>query len=406
MDSGSLFDKIIAVVIALILWVYVVNVINPPSSTTIADVPVQLLNQEVLATSGLAIAGIDQYTVDVVIEGARSDVLLVEADDITATADLFGLGKGQNYLLVNVNVPEKITVREVKSGRIPVLIDELVKVSKPVELNVSYDGEGYEVGGVILSPSSVSVIGAKSLVDQVPYVQIKLSQKQLKEESSTLQCSTEAVDEEGNIVKGVRISSSYVDVTASLYETKIVPLEVPVEGVLPEGIELKSRHLPQSITIKGTKDLLESIQAVIAKPIQIGNLTEDTTLPVEPILPEGLEIAKESVDLTAVFRLSTMKEVSFEYNSEDIWIYNIPEGYHVVVLTAKITVVAKGEEAIIDVLQNTDLQPAIDAASLTAGESEADVSMRYAQQLVDVQILPGTIAVRVDALKDDDIENE
>jgi len=398
MDSGSLFDKIIAVVIALILWVYVVNVINPPSSTTISGVPVQLLNQEVLATSGLAIAGTDQYTVDVVIEGARSDVLLIEGSDITATADLFGLGKGQNYLLVNVNVPEKITIREIKSGRIPVLIDELVKVSKPVELKISYDDEGYEIGGVILSPSSVNVIGAKSLVDQIPYVQIKLSQEQLKEESATLQCSTEAVDEEGNIVKGVRVSSSYVDVTVSLYMTKVVPLEVPVEGTLPDGVELTSRHLPQSITIKGTKELLESVQALIAKPIQIGSLTEDATLPVEPILPEGLEIAEESLDLTAVFRLSTVKEVSFEYNPEDIWVYNIPEGYHVVILADKIVVAAKGEEAIIDVLQHTDLQPAIDAASLKPGESEVDVSTRYAQQLVDVQILPGTISVSVEVL--------
>ena len=117
MDSGSLFDKIISVVIALILWVYVVNVINPPSSSTIAGVPVRLLNQEVLAASNLAIAGADQYTVDVVIEGARSDILDIEEEDITANADLFGLGKGQNYLVVTVSVPEKITVKEIKSAR-------------------------------------------------------------------------------------------------------------------------------------------------------------------------------------------------------------------------------------------------------------------------------------------------
>ena len=125
MGNSSWLDKVISVVIALILWVYVVNVINPPSSTTVTGVPVQLLNQEVLAASSLAIAGTDSYAVDVVVEGARSDIIALQADQVTAVADLFGMSKGQNYLVVSVSVPEKITVTEVGPAD-PVLIDELV----------------------------------------------------------------------------------------------------------------------------------------------------------------------------------------------------------------------------------------------------------------------------------------
>lgn len=406
MDSGSLFDKIIAVIIALILWVYVVNVINPPSSTTIIGVPVQLLNQEVLAASNLAIAGTDQYTVDVVIEGARSDILAVKKDDITANADLFGFGKGQNYLTVTVIIPEKVVVKEIRSSRIPVLIDELVRVSKPVQLQVSYTNKNYEIGAVTMVPATMDVVGAKSLVDAVPYVLVKLTEEQLKEESMTFECSAETVNSDGNSIKGVRLSSAYVSVTASLYSTKVVPLEVPLEGVLAQNIELISQDIPQSITIKGPAEILKNIQAIRAQPIPIENLIEDATFPIVPILPEGIEVADKSLNLTATFKLSEVAEISFEYGSENIWIYNIPEGYTVSALPGKITVIARGDEAIISVLQSSDLQPAINAAALTEGKNEVTLSTRYMQQLVRVKILPDIIKVNMEASGTNEVSGE
>lgn len=406
MDSGSVFDKIIAVVIALILWVYVVNVINPSSSTTITGVPVQLLNQEVLATSNLAIAGTDQYTVDVVIEGARSDILAVEGDDITANADLFGLGKGQNYLTVTVSVPEKITVKEIKSARIAVFIDELVKVSKPVVMQISYTNKGYEAGGVSIAPAAVDVIGAKSIVDKVSYVRVILSEERLKEEATTMEYSAEAVDNEGNIVENVRLSSAYINVTASLYSTKIVPLEVPIEGELAENIDLINQDIPKSVKIKGPTETLKNIQAIRATPIQIEGLTEDSTIPVLPILPEGVELAEDSMNLSAIFKVSPVTEVSFDYSAKDIWIYNIPKGYKVDVLVDKVTVTARGDQAIISVLQSTDLQPAVNASSLGIGQSEVMISTRYTQQLIRVSVLPTTVKVNVETSLVDGADNE
>ena len=92
------------------------------------------------------------------------------------------------------------------------------------------------------------------------------------------------------------------------------------------------------------------------------------TIPIVPILPEGIEVAEKSSSLAAVFKLEVVTETSFDYAPEDVWIYNIPEGYEIEVLTDSITVSARGEEAIVQVLQSTDLQPALNAASLIAGE--------------------------------------
>lgn len=394
MGRNSWLDKLISVAIALVLWVYVLS-LNPQSKTTVAGVPVQLLNQEVLVTSSLAIAGSDRYTVDVYVEGVRSDILSLQSDQVTATADLFGLGKGQNYLVISVSVPEKITVIEVRPNRIPVLIDELVNVRKPVVLFVTDAPNGSEIGGVTLTPSEVTVSGAKSIVDQVQSVRVSVSQSSLTETATAQLLSAEAVDAAGEPVEHVRLSHAYVELAAALYQTKTVPLEVPVEGEPAANAEISERTIPDSITIKGPQQALSGVEAIVARPLNIQGIDASVSLPIEPILPAGIEAANDSLDLTAQFTLITVAEVTFTYGPDDVWVYNVPGGYRVQVLTREVAVTARGEEAVIGVLQARDLQPAVNAANVSQNSQEAVLTTRYVQQHVAVSIAPVTARIRV-----------
>jgi YbbR domain-containing protein len=375
--------------------VYVVSVINPQSNTVITGVPVQLLNQEVLAASGLAIAGSEHYSVDVHVEGTRSDILSLQSDQITATADLFGMSKGQNYLVVAVSVPEKITVTEVRSNRIPVLIDELVSVQKAVTLHILDGSAGSEVGGVQLNPQEVGVSGAKSIVDNVRSVRVEVSQSSLSDAATAQLLTAVAVDSEGNPVPHVRLSHAYVELSASLYRTKTVPLEVPVEGIPAGEAEITRKEIPASITVKGPRQALENVEAIAARPLNIQGITESISLVIEPILPESIEVASDSLPLEAHFTLVSMSEVTFIYKAEDIWVYNVPSGYRIQVLSPEVTVSARGEEAVISILQAKDLQPAINAANVSLNAQEATLTTRYAQQLVKISIAPASARIRV-----------
>ena len=46
---------ILAIVIAVVLWLYVINVENPTGTARLRDLPVQLQGEEVLADSGLMV---------------------------------------------------------------------------------------------------------------------------------------------------------------------------------------------------------------------------------------------------------------------------------------------------------------------------------------------------------------
>jgi hypothetical protein len=48
MLKSNTANKIISVIIAILLWTYVIGMVDPTKTTTIRDVPVQLLNEDSL----------------------------------------------------------------------------------------------------------------------------------------------------------------------------------------------------------------------------------------------------------------------------------------------------------------------------------------------------------------------
>ena len=76
MNRDEIINRVAAIVLAIVLWVYVISVVNPPTTVTVRQVPVTLLNQDYLDDSKLAIAGDGKYTVDVDLSGKRKDLIL------------------------------------------------------------------------------------------------------------------------------------------------------------------------------------------------------------------------------------------------------------------------------------------------------------------------------------------
>ena len=144
MSRTRIIDIVLAVVIAVVLWAYVINVVNPPSETTVRNIPVDLTGQEIMTYNKLAIVGEGNYTVDVVLAGARKDLVGISADDVVATADLSTLKQGQNYIDVNVSVRrDSLSVTDIRSARIQVYVEELITVDKPLNIRYVSSMEGY-----------------------------------------------------------------------------------------------------------------------------------------------------------------------------------------------------------------------------------------------------------------------
>ena len=410
MNRNEIINRIAAIVIAIVLWVYVISVVNPPTTVTVRQVPVALQNQEYLETSKLAIAGDGKYTVDVVLSGKRMD-LIVGPSDLTATADLNGLIPGQNYITVKVTSPHNTTVQEIRTEKIQVYVDELVSVSKPVVLDVAEIPAGTEFTVLDLDPETITVSGAKSLVEMVDHIDVHVdAQGFAVDEPGKAQIALTPVDAEGNYVNAVKTDNVFVNLTATLYTVKSVPLYTRVEGSPGLGAELLSSNIPSSVSIKGRLIDLAKINYIDAEPLNIEGITVNTELPVVPILPEGIEFAAGNDALIATFTLSEQGTVGLEADSSQIELEGLPEGFSAVPAEPSFTMQVKVKGAIADItdLPGDAIAYYVDLSEIAeAGEYDLPIQGRSAEEkTLDVVIDPAQMRVTVtaDALPQEDTE--
>ena len=376
MNKNEIFNRVAAVVLAIVLWVYVISVVNPPTTVTIRQVPVTLLNQSYLEDSKLAIAGDGNYTVDVALSGKRKDLILTQAD-LTATADLNGLTPGQNYITVKVTSPGNTTVEEIRTEKIQVYVDNLITAAKPVVLDVVNVPSGTEFTVLELEPSTIQVSGAKSLVDMVDHLNVHVdAANMVVDEVSDLQPAVTPRDAEGNNVRAVYPANVYVDLSSTLYTVKSVPLYTRVEGSPGMGLELLSSNIPSEISIKGTLLELAKINYIDAEPLDITGITTNTELTVVPILPDGVTLAATNGSMVASFTLSEQGSVQLEADSSQIGLIEIPKELSVAESSEvfPMTVTVHGVIDDLSELKAEDLAFYVDLSGITeAGEYDLPI---------------------------------
>ncbi|HML36829.1 MAG TPA: CdaR family protein [Bacillota bacterium] len=320
MRMSNTFLKIASLIVAIFMWAYVIQVTNPTKTGVIQDVPVQLLNEESLAARGLALSGEANYTVDVKVEARKGDLTKLARGDFIANADLYGYSMGKNYIPVTVTAPDTAKVLGVDPIKINVVIEELVEVPKPIK--VSFTGQfddGIEAGEIKTQPGEILVSGAKSEVGAVAYIRAEVSSSKLSEKESTIQTKAEAVNNSGDVVSNVRLSSSYINVTAKLSSVKEVPLSVEITGAVAPIYEVTNMEVPDNIKIKGSSDVIAGITELTAKPVDISSVSNTSRIPLEIALPKGVEFANGyenlSIGLTWRRKSSPMEPARYRWKA-------------------------------------------------------------------------------------------
>lgn len=400
MLNNNSINKIIAVVLALALWIYVIQAENPMQTKTISDVTVQLLNEESLTTRGLALSGEAYYTVDVKIQAKRAELSGISAGDIIANADLFGYSMGKNYIPVTVSAPEGVTILDIKPIKINVVIEERIEVAKPIR--VSFTGpieNGMEAGEISTQPQEILVSGAKSEVSAVSYIKAEVNASKLTAEGTTIQTKAVAVNNSGDVVQNVRLSSPFVDVTAKLSRVKEVPLNVEITGAVAPIYEVTGMDIPETVKIKGSEQALTEVTSLTAAPIDISSVASTSKIPLDITLPEGVEFANGHENLTVNITIKPVAIKEFTYNSDEILMEGIEDANNISISTPQIKVTVSGSEDVIAGLVKADIQPylVLDAESLIT--AAAKVQIRHEKELGHITVDPEEVHITLNQMQ-------
>lgn len=396
MFQNKKLSMLFSLVIAILLWAYVIGGVNPPTTQLFKNIPVQLLNMDSLTANGLALSGDTQFKVDVALSGKRADLLTFDKKEIIVSANLAGCTEGDNYVALKITVPGSMTVSELKTQSILVKVEERIAVYKAV--SVVYSGDlptESEPSSPTVMPEQVEIKGAKSLVSSVAYVQAQIDYGQISEEGSIVTVAIKPVNSEGEEVKNVTLSNNTAEIAATMLKTKTVPISVDVTGEVAGIYEVTNIITPEKVTIKGPKEAVDKIQHLTARTIDISDITATSKIPLDIDLPDGVVLADASSGVHLWIGIKGIESVSFEVPAASVAIEGLSEGYTAYINSDTVTIVASAKEEIIKGLSKEDFKLYINLEDKEEGAFEVPVEVLYDVQLESISIVPEKLQVTI-----------
>ena len=372
--------QVVCVLLSIILWVYVTNIENPLKTIELNKVNVQLLNSDILAESGQILAPNQDITVSLKLEGSIQDIYKVSAADFSAVIDLqpYALKIGENTIPVTIiDSPSNITIKNLSGLTATIVVEELTEKEVPVisDIDVTVKNS-YYASAAETDPEIITVSGPKSLVDRVDSVEVSGSEDNV-DQTIVKNYDIYAVDVNRNKVAGVSFSQDTVQVTIRVNEGKTVPINVVTEGKLPDGLRLINTVVKEkSIDISGPDGVLSNISEIDTEAIDLSKITEDTSIEVGVIIPEGaVNESSKTVTVDISLERTETKEIEVPFT-----VQGLSEDFNSVIDTDKVKVTIRGYSKNLEGITAADLTAVLDLTSINA---EGDYTLKPAVTIIN-----------------------
>ncbi len=370
--KGKVFYIVLSILIAVVLWAYVVNVENPDIEVSISDIPVTFVGEEALAENNLMVISGKTATITLRLQGKRQTLTQLNRDNITITVDLSKLvATGLHQLAYDIRFPSNITVGgnvtilDRSSNYVDVTLGRMV--TKTVDVTAVFEGSiasGYVGDEMIVSPETIEISGEELEIAKVKCAEVILTGENLTETLSA-DMAYRLIDYDGNEVVSddIQKSTETVHVTLPVGVIRDVPLRVELQeggGAKAENAQVEIE--PSSITLSGEESELDSLESITIGSIDLSQVLSSSEVSFSIPLPSnvqnisGITEAKVKLSITGL----TTKTVQVT----DINLINEPRGVHASLVTQNLQVVVRGTEESVSQIFSHNLRVVADLSEI------------------------------------------
>lgn len=379
----DVLSKIVAVLVAVVLWLYVVNSNNFVEDFKIRDIAPTFVGVEELVTSkNLMVVG--EYSVDIEVSGNRRAILSLNESDIKVEVDLSKItGAGTYELPYTVTLPSAAyTIKSKNPQKLSVKFDEEDVRSVPVKLNVdelAADGYVVDKGSINLVPRELKLTGLQEEIDKISYAEADIAQKDVKTTLSG-KLPYKFYDAEGKIVKVTSVQADYdvIDVTIPVLKTKAVPLSLEIQGSDTFKKYVNYTFIPNTLQIAGEESVVEQMTSFVAGTVKISEISSGMEKSFTITPPDGILNLSGEMTATAKIELDGLNKKTVQTTLvELINTYTLPSGYKIRPVTTSINVDVLGTEETLAKVNSGNVRAVADLQStvLSRGTHPVEVSI-------------------------------
>jgi len=399
--SSDLAIKIISVLAAVVMWMYVMNEQNPQVTYVVRDVPVKLEN---LDQSKFALMDdAEKYMVNVKVKGRRSLITNIKPQDIDAEANLRGRMEGENLLPVSVSVPANVELLDFSPKEIMVSLDSVIEDQMQVSVDLKgAPAEGFGWVKPDAKPQAVVVKGPRSSVDAIKTVsaQVDISGKNA-DVVSTL--PLRVLDAQGKEQKDISYRPDVVEVTVPIVPVRDVSINPNIHGTPLEGYIINDvRVEPSTITVTASEDVLNQLQNITTESLNIQGYTQTVTKDLKLTLPRGVRIFEGntiydagSKTVRVTVEIEKISSRSVNLTPDQISLRNLSPELTADLENKDIVLTVTGPDSMIDKVNGRMINAYVDAAELSEGEHTLKINVEISQPYTMQKIEPDVIQVTI-----------
>jgi len=281
--------RLLALFLAIVLWVYVTHQRNP-----ILERAARVDLQQQGLPAGMVIQEIPS-SVTVYYKSSKGRLALVDAGEFEARVNLAGAEKGTHSFPVRVNGPTGVEVIRVSPQRVTLSLDRIIQKAVPVTVNIlGSPAQGYQRLEPVVTPPVVEARGPSQVLQEIERVAVTVDIRGTP--TGIVQVRPVSTG-----VEGVKLHPDTVKVTIPVESLPAgtVGVKARVQGSPAAGFRVESVSAsPDLVKVTGGQDLLDRLENVTTASVDIAGAAADVTKKVKIINPQGALVEPREVDVT------------------------------------------------------------------------------------------------------------
>ena len=383
MKKHDVWLRLLALILAFILWIIAREMTNPTRTTPVEDISLTITGEDELKSNyGLSVIEYPE-TVDITVRGPVNEISNSRLRNrITAVVDVSGITDGAGEYTLPVRISTGSSDIEANSVSVRVLVDEVTTEAVPVRVDATgTPATGYRAGTPEpTTTKELTIEGPASELAEVAYAYGTVDVSG-RNSTFTSECQISLYNDAGEPITGTHVTTQTdtVTVRAPIYPVESIPLAV----TLTDGDTLTTDQVdvdikPRNISLLGDQNTLASLTEINLGTIDLDTVRTGVAIEMEIPLPDGVRLdagqpstAQVTITVKAEENISTRSVQVTNFVPTDTAQSETP--YSVEVLTDSVEIELRGSASALEQVDLSTLSVGLTVGSGAVGEGTRKV---------------------------------
>jgi YbbR domain-containing protein len=333
---------------AIVAWMIVTIIVQPGTTNTIYNVPVDYTYDSSVYTSrGLSIVSAEDKTVNLKISGDGYTIGSLSANDFVVYPDWSSVrDSGEKSLRLQVRSQSTlltgVSVSIDGDNTVDVVFDVVEEKTLPIQVTTNYlkIADGYILYGTDISKETVTLSGPSTELSKVETCTAEVTYSGELTSPVTLDTGLRFYTRSGGEVKFeyTTLETDSVEVTLQVYKLATLPVEVSFINA-PRDFDpsvLVYSLSKKTLNVAGPESQIDRLSTLSVGTIDLSTFALDKVYEMPIELPSGIRLLDNISSITVSFDSSRLETKTMNLPASCVRVINLPSTYTLTVETERL----------------------------------------------------------------------